>query len=194
MARRSIAHRYNLAAVVAHEGTLSQGHYTAYVRGVDDVRLAFLFNLLPSIALTLDSRSSTPSTTKKSGGSGSPKSSPPKPTCSSILASSPLPDAHESYLSHAISSFSPALRLFRIGSFSKPPHLSPSHSFRPSIAFLTTVLDAYYASILALFMYPHCPPSRLVSFIVRSIPFALSLHRARFSRSCGVSRVNLRAL
>ncbi|BGP00532.1 Ubiquitin carboxyl-terminal hydrolase [Rhodotorula toruloides] len=32
----SIAHRYNLAAVVAHEGTLSQGHYTAYVRGVDD--------------------------------------------------------------------------------------------------------------------------------------------------------------
>jgi len=25
-------------AVIAHEGTLSQGHYTAYVRGSDDVR------------------------------------------------------------------------------------------------------------------------------------------------------------
>lgn len=35
--RSSMAHWYNLAAVVAHEGTLSQGHYTAYVRGVDDV-------------------------------------------------------------------------------------------------------------------------------------------------------------
>ncbi|GAA6039238.1 hypothetical protein JCM8097_003221 [Rhodosporidiobolus ruineniae] len=27
---------YNLTAVVAHEGTLSQGHYTSYVRGTDD--------------------------------------------------------------------------------------------------------------------------------------------------------------
>ncbi|BGP26859.1 hypothetical protein JCM10295v2_005821 [Rhodotorula toruloides] len=35
----SVVHRYNLAAVVAHEGTLSQGHYTAYVRGIDDPKL-----------------------------------------------------------------------------------------------------------------------------------------------------------
>ncbi|GAA5892274.1 hypothetical protein JCM6882_003627 [Rhodosporidiobolus microsporus] len=28
--------KYHLTAVVAHEGTLSQGHYTAYVRGADD--------------------------------------------------------------------------------------------------------------------------------------------------------------
>ncbi|BGP19156.1 hypothetical protein JCM10213_006498 [Rhodosporidiobolus nylandii] len=28
--------KYNLIAVVAHDGTLSQGHYTAYVRGADD--------------------------------------------------------------------------------------------------------------------------------------------------------------
>ena len=39
VARRSDAHRFNLMAVIAHEGTLSQGHYTAYVRGSDDVRL-----------------------------------------------------------------------------------------------------------------------------------------------------------
>ncbi|GAA5822380.1 hypothetical protein JCM3770_002371 [Rhodotorula araucariae] len=32
----SDAHRFNLMAVIAHEGTLSQGHYTAYVRGTDD--------------------------------------------------------------------------------------------------------------------------------------------------------------
>ncbi|GAA5938103.1 hypothetical protein JCM3775_005342 [Rhodotorula graminis] len=32
----SDAHRFNLMAVIAHEGTLSQGHYTAYVRGNDD--------------------------------------------------------------------------------------------------------------------------------------------------------------
>ncbi|TNY19646.1 hypothetical protein DMC30DRAFT_417711 [Rhodotorula diobovata] len=32
----SDAQRYNLMAVIAHEGTLSQGHYTAYVRGSDD--------------------------------------------------------------------------------------------------------------------------------------------------------------
>ena len=38
VARRSDAHRFNLMAVIAHEGTLSQGHYTAYVRGSDDVR------------------------------------------------------------------------------------------------------------------------------------------------------------
>ncbi|GAA6018918.1 hypothetical protein JCM10207_009196 [Rhodosporidiobolus poonsookiae] len=28
--------KYHLTAVVAHEGTLSQGHYTSYVRGADD--------------------------------------------------------------------------------------------------------------------------------------------------------------
>ncbi|GAA5837278.1 hypothetical protein JCM11251_004953 [Rhodosporidiobolus azoricus] len=28
--------KYHLTAVVAHEGTLSQGHYTAYIRGADD--------------------------------------------------------------------------------------------------------------------------------------------------------------
>ncbi|GAA6062639.1 hypothetical protein JCM10212_003451 [Sporobolomyces blumeae] len=28
--------RYNLVSVVAHEGSLTQGHYTAYVRGTDD--------------------------------------------------------------------------------------------------------------------------------------------------------------
>jgi hypothetical protein len=34
--------KYYLTAVVAHEGTLSQGHYTAFVRGADDVRSSFL--------------------------------------------------------------------------------------------------------------------------------------------------------
>ncbi|GAA5932515.1 UBP-type zinc finger domain-containing protein [Sporobolomyces koalae] len=29
-------YRYNLLSVVAHEGSLSQGHYTTYVRGTDD--------------------------------------------------------------------------------------------------------------------------------------------------------------
>jgi len=31
--------RFNLMSVVAHEGSLSQGHYTTYVRGTDDVSL-----------------------------------------------------------------------------------------------------------------------------------------------------------
>lgn len=30
---------FNLMSVVAHEGSLSQGHYTTYVRGTDDVSL-----------------------------------------------------------------------------------------------------------------------------------------------------------
>ncbi|GAA5864385.1 hypothetical protein JCM8547_005806 [Rhodosporidiobolus lusitaniae] len=32
----NVSSKYNLTSVVAHEGTLSQGHYTAYVRGIDD--------------------------------------------------------------------------------------------------------------------------------------------------------------
>ncbi|GJN93546.1 hypothetical protein Rhopal_006603-T1 [Rhodotorula paludigena] len=34
--KASSSHTYNLMAVVAHEGTLSQGHYTAFIRGSDD--------------------------------------------------------------------------------------------------------------------------------------------------------------
>jgi hypothetical protein len=34
---RSNATRFGLMAVIAHEGTLSQGHYTCYIRGADDV-------------------------------------------------------------------------------------------------------------------------------------------------------------
>lgn len=34
---RSASTRFALMAVIAHEGTLTQGHYTAYIRGPDDV-------------------------------------------------------------------------------------------------------------------------------------------------------------
>lgn len=36
--------RYNLLSVVAHEGSLSQGHYTTYVRGTDDVSRPLTFS------------------------------------------------------------------------------------------------------------------------------------------------------
>lgn len=35
----SASTKFSLMAVIAHEGTLSQGHYTSYVRGSDDVSL-----------------------------------------------------------------------------------------------------------------------------------------------------------
>lgn len=42
--------RYNLLSVVAHEGSLSQGHYTSYVRGTDDVSSTRTWTVVVRIA------------------------------------------------------------------------------------------------------------------------------------------------